>query len=79
MEAEMSYATVEEILQQGVRPFLEEIELGLAKIGEQLHLLYFAYHTPKIESADIAEALPFTGLDGRRANWSQSQSQQQQQ
>ena len=79
MEAEMSYATVEEILQQGVRPFLEEIEQGLARIGEQLHLLYFAYHTPKIESADISEALPFTGMDGRRANWSQSQSQQQQQ
>lgn len=79
MEAEMSYTTVEEILQQGVHPFLEEIEQGLAKIGEQLHLLYFAYHTPKIEPANISEALPFTGLDGRRANWSQSQSQQQQQ
>jgi uncharacterized alpha-E superfamily protein len=79
MEAELSYSTVEEILQEGVHPFLEEIEQGLAKVGEQLHLLYFAYHTPKIEPADISEALPFTGLDGKRANWSQSQQQQQQQ
>lgn len=79
MEAELSYTTVEEILQQGVHQFLEEIELGLAKVGEQLHLLYFAYHTPKIEPADISDALPFTGLGGGRANWSQSQQQSQQQ
>ena len=79
MEAELTYTTVEEILQQGVHHFLEEIEQGLAKVGEQLHLLYFAYHTPKIESTDIAEALPFTGVGGGRANWSQSQQQSQQQ
>jgi hypothetical protein len=75
----LTYTTVEDILQQGVHKFLEEIEHGLAKVGEQLHLLYFAYHTPKIEPTDISESLPFTGLAGGRANWSQSQQQQQQQ
>jgi uncharacterized alpha-E superfamily protein len=79
MEAGLTYTTVEDILIQGVHEFLEEIEHGLAKVGEQLHLLYFAYHTPKIEPADISESLPFTGLAGGRANWSQSQQQQQQQ
>lgn len=78
MEAELTYTTVDDILRKGVRNFLEEIEQGLVKVGEQLHLLYFAYHTPKIEPNDVAEALPFTGLAGGRANWSQSQQQQQQ-
>jgi hypothetical protein len=48
-------------------------------VGEQVHLTYFAYHTPDIESSDIAEALPFTGVAGGRPNWSQAQQHQQQQ
>jgi uncharacterized alpha-E superfamily protein len=78
MDAELTYSTVEDMFQQGLHRFLEDIEQGLIKIGEQIHLLYFAYHTPKIEPADITEALPFTGIAGGRANWSQSQQQQQQ-
>ncbi|NTW51703.1 MAG: alpha-E domain-containing protein [Chlorobiaceae bacterium] len=77
-DAELSYTTVEDIFHKGVHEFLEEIEHGLIRIGEQLHLLYFAYHTPKIEPLDVSEALPFTGVAGGRANWSQSQQQQQQ-
>jgi uncharacterized alpha-E superfamily protein len=79
MDAELSYTTVEDIHQQGVHRFLEDIENGLIRIGEQLHLLFFAYHTPKIEPADASEGLAFTGMAGGRANWSQSQQQQQQQ
>ncbi|MEE9905472.1 MAG: alpha-E domain-containing protein [Chlorobium sp.] len=77
MEAELIYTTVEDMYNKGLHSFLEEIEQGLNRIGEQIHLLYFAYHTPKIEPNDIHEALPFTGLAGGRANWSQSQQQQQ--
>ena len=77
MEAELSYTSVEDMYRKGLHLYLEEIEVGLNRIGEQIHLLYFAYHTPKIEPHDIAEALPFTGLAGGRANWSQSQQQQQ--
>jgi uncharacterized alpha-E superfamily protein len=77
MDAELTYSTVEDMFQQGLHRFLEDIEQGLIKIGEQIHLLYFAYHTPKIEPADITEALPFTGIAGARANWTQSQQQQQ--
>jgi uncharacterized alpha-E superfamily protein len=79
MDAELSYTTVEDIHLQGVHGFLEEIRNGVIKVGEQLHLLYFAYHTPKIEPAETSERLAFTGVAGGRANWSQSQQQQQQQ
>jgi uncharacterized alpha-E superfamily protein len=78
MEAGLSYSTVEDMYLNGLHDFLENIEQGLVKIGEQIHLLYFAYHTPKIEPEDVSEALPFTGIAGGRANWSQSQQQQQQ-
>ena len=77
-DAELSYTTIEDIYQKGVHNFLKEIENGLTRIGEQLHLLYFAYHTPKIEPQDASEGLSFTGVSGGRANWSQSQQQQQQ-
>jgi uncharacterized alpha-E superfamily protein len=77
MESELSYTSVDDIYHKGVHEFLEEIEHGLIRIGEQLHLLYFAYHTPKIEPLDASESLPFTGIAGGRANWSQSQQQQQ--
>ncbi|MCF8216839.1 MAG: alpha-E domain-containing protein [Chlorobium sp.] len=76
LEAELSYTSVEDMYNKGLHRFIEEIEHGLNRIGEQIHLLYFAYHTPKIEPHDINEALPFTGLVGGRANWSQSQQQQ---
>ncbi|MCW8796339.1 MAG: alpha-E domain-containing protein [Chlorobium sp.] len=76
MEAELGYATVEEMLQTDLHDFLEQIEHGLLKIGEQMHLLYFSYHTPKTDAMNTSESLPFTGLGGGRANWSQSQQQQ---
>ncbi|NTU92351.1 MAG: alpha-E domain-containing protein [Chlorobiaceae bacterium] len=79
MDAELSYTTVDDIHLQGVHDFLEDIQKGVIKVGEQLHLLYFAYHTPKIEPIDATEGLTFTGITGGRANWSQSQQQQQQQ
>ncbi len=79
MDAELSYTTVDDIHLQGVHAFLEDIQNGVIRVGEQLHLLYFAYHTPKIEPADATERLTFTGMAGGRANWSQSQFQSQQQ
>ncbi|ABL65760.1 alpha-E domain-containing protein [Chlorobium phaeobacteroides] len=78
LEAELSYTTIEEIYEQGVHRYLEDLEQRLVKVGEQVHLIYFAYHTPEIEPPDIDEALPFTGVAGGRANWSQAQQQQQQ-
>jgi uncharacterized alpha-E superfamily protein len=79
MEAELSYTAIEDIYTKGLHPYLADLEQRLVKVGEQIHLTYFAYHTPEIESQDINEALPFTGVAGGRANWSQAQQQQQQQ
>jgi len=78
MEAELSYTTVEDIIERGLHEYLDEIKIRLKKAGEQLHLVYFAYHTPEIESQEENKALPFTGLASGRANWSQAQQQQQQ-
>ncbi|RTY38924.1 alpha-E domain-containing protein [Chlorobium phaeovibrioides] len=79
MEAELSYTTVEDIMERGLHDYLGDIKQRLQKAGEQLHLVYFAYHTPEIEPQDESKALPFTGVAGGRANWSQAQQQQQQQ
>ncbi|NTW84309.1 MAG: alpha-E domain-containing protein [Chlorobiaceae bacterium] len=78
MEAELSYTSIDDILSKGLHNYLEELEERLMKIGEQVHLTYFAYHTPEIEPTEIEEALPFTGIGGGRAIWSQAQQQQQQ-
>ena len=79
LEAELSYTAIEDIFSKGLHHYLEDLEQRLVKVGEQVHLTYFAYHTPEIESSDIEEALPFTGIAGGRANWSQAQQHQQQQ
>jgi len=76
MDSELGYATVEDMHRRDLHCFLEDIEQGLMRIGEQIHLLYFAYHTPKADTSESAEALPFTGVGGGRANWSESQQQQ---
>ncbi|ACF46100.1 alpha-E domain-containing protein [Prosthecochloris sp. ZM] len=76
MESELSYTSVEDMHYKGLHEYLKELENGLMRIGEQIHLLYFAYHTPKIEPSDLSDSLPFTGLGGGRAGWSQSQQQQ---
>ncbi|NTV46749.1 MAG: alpha-E domain-containing protein [Chlorobiales bacterium] len=78
MEADLSYVTVDDIYSQGLHEYLEDMEQQLVKVGEQVHLIYFAYHTPEIEPQDVEEALPFTGVAGGRANWRQAQQQQQQ-
>ncbi len=79
LEAELSYTTVEDIHDKGLHDYLEDLEQRLIKVGAQVHLTYFAYHTPEIESDSSDEALPFTGVAGGRPNWSQAQQQQQQQ
>jgi uncharacterized alpha-E superfamily protein len=78
MEAELGYASIDEIMAEGLHEYLENLEEELIKIGEQIHLTYFAYHTPEIEPHGVEEALPFTGIGGGRAIWSQAQQQQQQ-
>ncbi len=79
MEAELSYTAIEDIYAKGLHHYLEDLEQRLVKVGEQVHLTYFAYHTPEIEPVDVEEALPFTGVAGGRAYWSQAQQHQQQQ
>jgi len=79
MEAELSYTTVEDIMDRGLHDYLDDIKHRLKKAGEQLHLVYFAYHTPEIEPQEESMALPFTGVSGGRPTWSQAQQQQQQQ
>ena len=68
IEAELSYTAIEDIFSKGLHHYLEDLEQRLVKVGEQIHLTYFAYHTPEIESTEIDEALPFTGVAGRGAN-----------
>ncbi len=77
LEAELSYTTIEDVYERGLHNYLEDTELRLTKVGEQIHTIYFAYHAPEIEVAEIEPALPFTGVGGGRATWSQAQQQQQ--
>ncbi|NTV98504.1 MAG: alpha-E domain-containing protein [Chlorobiaceae bacterium] len=77
MEAELGYTSIEDIISEGLHDYIEDLEEELVKIGEQVHLTYFAYHTPEIEPNGVEEALPFTGVGGGRAIWSQAQQQQQ--
>jgi uncharacterized alpha-E superfamily protein len=76
MEAELGYTSIEDITAKGLHDYIEKLENRLVKIGEQIHLTYFAYHSPEIEPNGIEEALPFTGIGGGRAIWSQAQQQQ---
>jgi uncharacterized alpha-E superfamily protein len=78
LTSELSYAAIEDIFQANIREYLLTLQQRLARIGEQIHLIYFSYHAPEIEVHDPEHALPFTGLKGGRAIWSQAEQQQQQ-
>jgi uncharacterized alpha-E superfamily protein len=69
LEAEFSYTMIEDILSRGLHHYLEDIERRIAQIGAQIHQVYFAYHIPDLDLADVSE--------GRRARsvWSQAQQQ----
>jgi uncharacterized alpha-E superfamily protein len=77
--SELSYLTIDEIFDRGLSYYLSEFQMKLAKVGEQIHLIYFAYHAPNIEHHFPEIALPFTGLTGARAAWSLADQQHQQQ
>jgi uncharacterized alpha-E superfamily protein len=75
--SELSYATLDDIFERGINTYLAGLQHRIAKIGEQIHLIYFSYHAPEIEYHNPEDALPFTGLKGGRAAWSQAEQQQQ--
>ncbi|NWJ48893.1 MAG: alpha-E domain-containing protein [Chloroflexi bacterium] len=78
MEAEMAYTTLGDIHERDLHRFLEDVQFNLARVGDQIHQIYFAYHVPISSDDELEPALPFTGLSGGRAQWSQAQQQQQQ-
>src|SRR5262249_51378773 len=47
--SELSYINVDDILERGVCPYLTHLQQRLARVGEQIHHIYFAYHAPEIE------------------------------
>lgn len=77
LQAELSYTTIEDIHDRGLHEYLEDLEQRLTKIGEQIHQFYFAYNEGSVDYQTIEATLPFTGLAGGRAVWSQAQQQQQ--
>jgi uncharacterized alpha-E superfamily protein len=77
LEAQLSYTSIDDIHERGLHNYLEEIEQLLSRIGDQVHQIYFAYHAPLVMEEELEAALPFTGLNGTRAQWSQAQQQQQ--
>lgn len=77
MEAELGFATIDDLLQKGLHGYLEEIEDRLVLVGEEVHLMHFACHTGEAPEAEPHSPLPFTGTRGGRAEWSQAQQQQQ--
>lgn len=76
MESELSYSSVEDMHKEGLHAYFEAFEGRLATIGAEIHDLYFAYHSPVFSQMASTDAMPFTGLAGGRAGWSQSQQQQ---
>lgn len=79
MMAELSYLTVNDIYERGVSIFLADLQGRLAKIGNQVHQIYFAYHIPDTEHYNYNASTALTSLRGTRAAWSQAEKQQQQQ
>jgi uncharacterized alpha-E superfamily protein len=84
LEAELNYTTIDDIYQQGLHTWLEDLQRKLARIGDQVYQTYFSYHTFQ-DSEDVAAAqsprtMPVdSNLKVSRAVWSQSDSSQQQQ
>jgi len=76
--ADLSLATVEDFYGRGLRDYMSQLKRRLAHLGEQIHQLYFAYHAPTAEYYETALSLPFMGLAGGHALWSQAAQQQQQ-
>ncbi|MEI6045495.1 MAG: alpha-E domain-containing protein [Chloroflexota bacterium] len=77
LEAELSYTTFEDISDRGLHEYLANLERRITKVGEQIHQIYFAYNEPIADEYEALEAaLPFTGINGGRAIWSQAQQQQ---
>ncbi len=76
MVASLSYTTIEDINEQGLHNYLDNLERRLVKIGEQVHQIYFAY---SLTDGNIREVeVGFPRLEGSRAIWSQAEQQQQQ-
>lgn len=84
LESELNYTTIDDIYQQGLHVWLEDLQKKLARIGDQVYETYFSYHTFQ-DNDDVVvsnSARPSTsGASVRvsRAVWSQSDSSQQQQ
>ncbi len=84
LEAELNYTTIDDIYQQGLHEWLDELQKKLNRIGEQVYQTYFAYNSPSNNDELVEESSPdalyITRGRSRRAVWSQvDRSQQQQQ
>jgi uncharacterized alpha-E superfamily protein len=83
LEAELNYTTIEDIYQQGLHAWLEELQQKLARIGDQVYESYFSYHTFQ-DNDDVTLAAQRQNISSSssrvsRAVWSQLDSSQQQQ
>ncbi len=74
---DLSWASVDDFYRRGLREYMSELKRRLAHLGEQIHQTYFAYNAP-LEGYENVPSLPFMGLSGGHALWSQAQQQQQQ-
>jgi uncharacterized alpha-E superfamily protein len=80
LDSELSYTSIDDIYEQGLDNYLENLQQRLARIGEQIYEIYFAYHIPEMQFPQQADlAMWFNGVNGGLAQWSQAEQQQQQQ
>jgi uncharacterized alpha-E superfamily protein len=84
LEAELNYTTIDDIYQQGLHVWLEDLQKKLARIGDQVYETYFSYHTFQDNEDVVVAQSSRTVVSGAsvrvsRAVWSQLDSSQQQQ
>ena len=77
--AELSYITVEDIIDRDINKFLSALQGKFAQINDQIHKLYFAHHIRQFEATDVELNLVVLKERGARASWAFADQQQQQQ
>lgn len=73
--ADMSYTTIEDIRECGLRLYLDSLQHRLGELAHQIHRIYFAYYIPNSE--DDETPLPRMELKQDQARRSHAEQQQQ--
>jgi uncharacterized alpha-E superfamily protein len=76
MGAELTYATLEDIREAGLHPYLGTLQDRLWSVANQIHRIYFAYHIPDSDDHEHA-VLPRAELAQDMARRTHAEQQQQ--